>query len=239
VEPKEKLKLWKSFSLLFKNKYFMLILAYYLTSYLFNGIYSGLGIYYATYNLGNAALLGALSMATLVPTIVLLPVVPQLTGKFGLRTTSIIGMLISLAGGVVAFFGGTLGLIPILMGGAVVYSAGKAPMTGATNAMIAAADDYANLKFGQRMTGTIFACSSVGMKVGTGIGTAVCGFILEWSKFDGQANTQSEQTLSMIQSSYLSTFLLIPLTAVVILFFLNVEKVNRKLKEGAQIAEND
>ncbi|MDO4650776.1 MAG: glycoside-pentoside-hexuronide (GPH):cation symporter [Eubacteriales bacterium] len=201
-EKKEKVSLLTTVKLLFQNKFFLLILLYYLSSYLLNGIYSGLGIYFATYNLGNGSLLGVLSIVSLLPTIIMLPLVPKITSKKGMRNTALIGMVIACIGGIIAFVGGSAQIIPLLFAGALVFSAGKAPMTGVTNALIAAADDYSELKYKQRITGAIYSCSSVGMKVGTGIGTALTGFILEFGKFDGAKAIQSEGTLRLISNSY-------------------------------------
>ena len=64
-------------------------------------------------------------------------------------------------------------------------------MRGGVNALIAAADDYSALKFGKRVTGMMYSCSSVGLKMGTGFGTAVTGILPEFAKFNGTTEAQS------------------------------------------------
>lgn len=224
---------FKAFVLLLRNKYFIVILFYYLFVYLANGIFQGFGIYFTTYSLNNPGLLGAISMASMLPTVIILPFVPQLCSKFGLRKFAMIGSIIALGGGILAYIGGSNGIFALLMAGMVIKAAGSAPMTGALNTFVAAADDYSQLKFGQRMTGTIYSCSSIGIKVGTGIGTAACGLLLELGKFDGTAQVQASSAVSMIKNGYLLSFVLATVVPVVALYFLNVESENEKLRKLA------
>lgn len=60
---KEEVGLVRGFLLLLKNKYFIMILLIYLVQYLSGGITQGMGIYFATYQMGDPSLLGAISMA--------------------------------------------------------------------------------------------------------------------------------------------------------------------------------
>ncbi len=230
-KAKEKDGFFKAFLFLLKNKYFVLILIHYLVSYLATGIYQGFGIYYTTYCLGNPGLLGAISMASMLPTVIVLPFVPKLTEKFGLRKFSLVTGIIALGGGILVFVGGKAGLYSVLMVGMIVKAAFSAPMTGGLNTFIAETADYSELKFGKQMTATIYSCSSVGIKVGTGLGTAVCGFLLDIGKYDGMAEVQADSAIKMIQNSYLFSFVLIVLMSVITLIFLKVQEENKQLRE--------
>lgn len=231
----EKVGFIESVLLLFKNKYFILILIWYLVMYLASGVTSGLGIYYTTYKLNNAGLLGTLSMVGMVPAIVILLFVPQLTEKFGIRRVSIWGAVFGIAGGILAILGGNTELcfVAIIIG-LVGKSAGTAPMRGGVNALIAAADDYSVLKYGKRVTGMMYSCSSVGLKVGTGFGTAATGVLLELAKFDGTAEVQSAFTVNMINYTYILAVVIPSIVTLVVLIFLNVEKENKRLRELAE-----
>ena len=55
-EEEEKLTLLESAKLLVKNKYYLMIVAVYILTYIQTGI-AGIGIYYMTYVFGNPALL--------------------------------------------------------------------------------------------------------------------------------------------------------------------------------------
>ena len=68
VQKKEdKVSVWESFKLLFKNKYFLLVTVIFVVDYTILGINNGLRIYYARDVLGNAALMGTLTLCFILP----------------------------------------------------------------------------------------------------------------------------------------------------------------------------
>lgn len=227
---------FKGFVYLLKNKYFIMILLIYLAMYLSNGITSGMGIYFARYQLNNDALLGAISMAGYLPIVLVLPFVPRLTAKFGIRRLALYGSVLSLAGAVLLIAGGLMGSFAVVMTGLVIKAIGRAPLTGSLNALIAEAAEYTRLKDGKNLTGTFYSCSSVGIKVGTGIGTAVCGILLDASGFNGLAQVQTASAVSAISWCFLLAHAIPVVIFIIILFFMNVEDANRKLRaeEGIQ-----
>lgn len=220
-----------SIRILLKNKYFLMVLGIYLVNYIVSGLTQGLGIYFAAYKLGNPALLGAVSMASTVPLLVALPLIAPLTAKAGIRKTVIAATILGIVASVPLLIGGLTGNLPLLLAGLAVKSVSGAPMTGALNALIAETDDYSYLKFGHRITGMIYSCSSVGIKVGTGVGTAFCGFLLDLSGFDGTATVQSAGTIAVINWTYLLAYMLPGFILLLIFCFLNVESDNKKLRE--------
>lgn len=228
---KENANFFQTICILAKNKYFIMGLLYYLFMYLAGGISQGLGIYYATYNLKNAGFLGIVSMAGMLPTILILPFVPKMTEKMGIRNISFIGYIVALAGATLAYIGGGITSMTLILVGMAIRTIGTAPMTGGFTALLAEVDDYSFLKFGKRVTGSIYSCVSVGIKVGTGLGTALCGYILEFSKFNGALKTQSDFTLSAIKNAYFLPYIILAVITLIILFLFDVERQNKKLKE--------
>ena len=65
----------------------------------------------------------------------------------------------------------------------IAYSAlaalGQGPWQGDMNAVIASCSEYTFLTQGKRVDGTMYSCTSLGVKRGGGIGTAVVGWLLE------------------------------------------------------------
>ena len=227
----EKISFGKSIVYLCKNKYFFIILGLSIIFYISSGIGQSLGIYYVTYILGDPALLGLIGLAGILPMIVVLPVTPKLTSKFGMQKTCLFAALVSVAGSVVILFSGNK--IPLLMIGLVIRSAGTAPFTGAMYALIAEIAEYASLKFNVRTEGTIYSCSSVGIKVGSGLGIAITGWFLTMSGYIGGAETQSAGAINMIQNVYLISPLVTAALMAVLMVFLRVEKANKALKAAA------
>lgn len=227
----EKVGFLKAMGLLCKNKHFLMILCLYLIMYLAGGITGGMGIYFATYQLGNPALLGTLSFASMLPIMIALPFVAQMTGKYGIRTVCIVGHAVGVIGAGFIIVGGMIGNFPLVLLGFVLKAFGSAPQSGAINALIAEVDEYSYLKLGHRLTGTIYSCSSVGLKVGTGLGTALCGWLLAFGGYDGTVTVQSAMAISTINWSYLLAQALLPILSIVLFYFLNVEKENKILRE--------
>ena len=62
---------------------------------------------------------------------------------------------------------------------------GQGPWQGDMNAVIASCSEYTYLTQGKRVDGTMYSCTSLGVKIGGGIGTAVVGWLLELSGYVG------------------------------------------------------
>lgn len=230
-EKKKEISTLDTFKLLFKNRYFLLLLANYLITYLVSGITQGIGIYYATYSLGNAGLLGILSTATMFPVIIGLFFAPSITAKLGIRKTALWGSIIGLPLTIIYLYAGLNQMIGMFIAVTAIRTILGAPLVGGLNALVAEADDYSFLKFGHRVTGSIYSCSSVGIKVGTGLGTAVCGFIIENSGFNANAAVQSIHTVNSFTYAYIIPSVISAVLGVIILWLLNVEETNKKLRE--------
>lgn len=142
-QEKEEIGFFKGFLLLLKNKYFIMILQLYMVLYLSNGITQGMGIYFATYQMGDAGLFGAISMAGMLPVVIALPFVPQITAKFGIRNSAIGGHLVGILAGIVLIIGGMTGKFSLVLAGLVLKAVGTAPMTGGLTALIAEARSLA------------------------------------------------------------------------------------------------
>jgi GPH family glycoside/pentoside/hexuronide:cation symporter len=218
----------KSLLLLLKNKYFLIMLGIYLVNYISGGVSSSVGIYFTAYKLGNPALLGLLSMAGMVPMVVMLSIVPQISGRWGMQKTCLAGSLISVVGSLVVVFSN--GFLPVFVAGTVIRSIGGAPLIGTMYALVAETAEYAFLKFKTRMDGIIYSCSSVGIKVGSGLGVAIAGWLLAAGRYDGLAEAQPQSAVAMINGMYVITPLIGSLALIALLALLNVEKTNKTLK---------
>ena len=91
------------------------------------------------------------------------------------------------------------------------------------NALIAEASGYTTRTTGVHMDGMMYSCSSLGVKVGGGIGTAAVGWLLKLGGFVGTATVQSESAIRMITFPFV-----IGIIITVLLAFLDVEKANKK-----------
>ena len=220
----EKYSLADAFGLLIRNKYYLMICG----SYILMQIYSAtlnMGIYYMTYILKNANLLGVFSWAINIPMIIGLLFTPTLVAKFGgMYKLNLLGYTLGTAGrfGVVA--AGYLGSVPLMLACTAVAAIGMSPLQGDMNALIATCSEYTYLTAGKRVDGTMYSCTSLGTKLGGGIGTALAGWLLALSGYVGAAAQQAPSVLTMLHIMYLWIPMGINLVITLVLSRLNVEQ---------------
>ena len=74
-------------------------------------------------------------------------------------------------------------------------------------------------------------CTSLGVKIGGGIGTAVVGWLLELMVVGTQAVYQPQSALNMMQFMYLWLPLIFDVLIMFILSRMNVEETNAKIEK--------
>lgn len=202
-EPTEKLSFMESFKLLLANKYYLLICVIYIFTYVQTGI-AGVGIYYMKYVLGNEDLLGLFSLASMFPMIIGLALTPMLVKKMkGIYRVNLGGYTLTFIFRMVFIVGGYMGNLPLMLVSSVLAGLCSSPLTGDLNALIAAASDWTYKTAGKRIDGTMFSCSSLGIKVGTGIGNALSGVLLSLGGYINDAPVQPQSAINMLQFMYL------------------------------------
>ena len=187
---------------LLTNKYFILILLLYFVGYANSGIMTSSMAYFATYSLGNASLMGILGLCTTIPLILGIPFMPKFIDRTGIRKANVYGTIVSLVGCLVAVLGLKAG-IAVMIIGLLIKAVGMVPGSATYTPLLVKADEYHFRKKGHRVTGSLFSCSTVGTKIGQGLGTAICGWVLAAVGFDGLAATQTSAAMSGINFLYL------------------------------------
>lgn len=234
VKPEKKYSFKESMKLLLHNKYFVILCGTYILTQLYTAM-TGMGIYYTKYILGNAELLGTFSLAINIPMIIGLVSTPFLVSKCkGMYKLNITGYIISSVFRVLVLVGGYLGNVPMMLICLAISTLGMGPLQGDINALIAAASDYTYKKDGIRIDGTMFSCTSLGVKIGGGIGVALTGWLLEASGYIENAVVQSQSCVNMLNFIYLWLPLIINVIITVLLCFLKVEKANKDLDAKAK-----
>ena len=216
---------------LFANRYYLLILAYYLLYYITRSVTSGTGIYFCRDILGNSSLLGVLTLATMLPAMAGLTVTPLLTKKFTIHKVTTVGLWCGLGSTILMAVAGYQKNVPLLFAFLVLQALCICPMTGSLNAIIADAAHYTYLKHGAHIEGTMYSCSSVGQKLGGGIGSALLGWLLAFGHYNGSLEVQTPETLGVISFTYLIIPVIIVAVLAVIVTFMDVRKANEKLEK--------
>lgn len=241
-EPKkteEKYGLIQAFKLLVKNKYYIMICGTYILQQLYSAMI-GAGLFYMTWVLKNKNLFGQFAWAVNIPLIIALIFTPTLVGKWkGMYKLNLRGYIIAVIGRTLVVVAGYIGSIPLMMAFTALAALGQGPWQGDMNAVIASCSEYTYLTQGKRVDGTMYSCTSLGVKIGGGIGTAVVGWLLELSGYKGTMAVQPQSALDMMQFMYLWLPLIFDILILLILSRMNVEAANEKLKAEQEIGAEE
>ncbi|MBQ7838964.1 MAG: MFS transporter [Lachnospiraceae bacterium] len=225
----EKYSLIDAAKLLFSNKYYIMICATYILQQIYTAMIN-MGIYYMTYILLNENLFAAFSWAVNIPLILALIITPSLVTKMkGMYKLNLTGYIIGTIGRALVVAAAYLGSVPLMLLFTGIAAFGMGPWQGDMNAVIAACSEYTYLTKGKRVDGTMYSCTSLGVKLGGGLGTAIAGWMLAFSGFDGTAVVQSASCLNMLQIMYLWIPVVITLIIALIMSRMDVEAANAKI----------
>ena len=228
-QMEEKYTMGQAAKLLFSNKYYLMICAVYLTTQLYASTLN-MGVYFMKYVLDNENLLGTFSLAINIPLIAGLLLTPMLVKKMkGMYKINLIGYGIAVLGRALVIAAGYMKNVPLMLVFTAIAALGTSPLQGDLNALIASCSEYTFLTKGKRIDGTMYSCSSFGIKVGGSIGTAVCGWLMAAAGFVENAAVQTAGTINMMHIMYLWLPMAFNVIVALILSRLNVEKENEKL----------
>lgn len=215
-----------------RNKYWFIATLVLLLMYIYNAITAGVAIYYSEYVLGSPALVGLVATALTLATLGGMLIVVPITRRFGKRNTAIVGCLIAVVGSLIIF------LVPdstaVVVIGQVVRGIGKAAIMGVIFAMLADTMEYGEWKTGIRIEGLIYSGASMGIKVGTGLGSALIGWGLAASGYLGGQEIQSAEAVTMISNLFIWVPTLVSVLMAVLLYFFKLDKQYPQILEELQ-----
>ena len=228
----EKYGLVQAFKLLVKNKFYLMICGTYILQQLYSAMI-GAGIYYMTWVLKNKNLFGQFAWAVNIPLIIALIFTPTLVGKWnGMYKLNVRGYMLATVGRALVVVAGYMGSVPLMILFTAVAALGQGPWQGDMNAVIASCSEYTYLTQGKHVDGTMYSCTSLGIKIGGGIGTAVVGWLLEFSGYVGTNATQPQSALSMMQFIYLWLPFVFDLLITIVLSQMNVEETIANIRKA-------
>lgn len=227
----EKYGLAEAAKLLLANKFYLMICGVYILQQLYSAMINA-GIYYMTYVLKNENLYGVFSWAVNIPLIIALILTPTLVGKWkGLYKLNMRGYMLAFTGRLFVVAAAYFGSVPLMLVFTALAAFGQGPWQGDMNAVIASCSEYTFLTKGKRVDGTMYSCTSLGTKLGGGLGTAVSGWLLEISGFSGTLAIQPDSCINMLHFMYLWLPLILNILILFLLSRMNVEEANAKIRE--------
>lgn len=216
-------------NLLISNKYYIMICGINLLTQLCQSALN-MGVYFMKYALGNEGMLKAFTFFANVPLILGLIVTPLLVKKLrGMYKLNIVGYFMAVIGRIGVLAGAYMGSIPLMLAFTALSALGTSPLQGGLNALIASCSEHTFLTRKIRIDGTMYSCSSFGIKVGGSIGTAISGWLMAAAGYVENAAVQTASTMHMLYFLFLWTPLIITLAIMIVLTRLDVEKANEKV----------
>ncbi len=235
----EKYGLIHAFRILIKNKYYLMICGTYILQQIYSAMIN-MGVYFMTYVMFNENLYSVFSWAVNIPLIIALVFTPTLVAKWkGMYKLNVASYTLATIGRALVVVAGYMGSVPLMLAFTALAAIGQGPWQGDMNAVIATCSEYTWLKDGKRVDGTMYSCTSLGVKLGGGIGTAIAGWLLAASGFDGSLAVQAESTVNMLYIMYLWIPFGIDAVITFILSRMNVEKAvsDLKIQKGITVSE--
>ena len=228
-EEEHKLTFLQSFKLLLKNKYYVIICSSYILTQLYASVI-GMGTYYTKYIMGNEEIFSTISLAiniTMVASLTVLPyVIKNMGGMYKLNIWGYVLAALARVGVMIAGFAGSL---PMMLLFTAMSTIGIAPLQGDLNALIACCSEYTTMTTGHRLEGMMYSCSSLGIKLGGALGTAVSGWLLAAAGYVENAAVQTPSAVNMLCFLYLWMPVILCVIVAFLLIFLRVEKANAEL----------
>lgn len=111
-----------------------------------------------------------------------------------------------------------------------IAALGQGPWQGDMNAVIASCSEYTWLTKHKRVDGTMYSCTSLGVKLGGGLGTAITGWLLAFSNYDKALAVQPESCINMLKLMYLVIPFALDAIITFILSRMKVEEANDKIR---------
>lgn len=195
--------------LLFSNRYYMMVCGILFLTQLCQSSLN-MGVYFMKYVLGDEGMLRTFTLCANIPLILGLVIIPWLVKKLrGMYKLHIAGYFLAVLGRLGVLIGAYLGSFPAMLVFTGIASIGTCPLQGGLNVLIA-------------------SCSSFGIKVGAGFGSAICGWMMAAAGYVEHAAAQSASTVNMLHILYLWVPVIANLATMLLLTRLNVEKANEK-----------
>ena len=233
----EKYSLIEAAKLLFSNKFYIMICSTYILQQIYQAMIN-MGIYYMMYVLFNENLFPVFFWAINIPLIIALLITPALVSKWkGLYKLNLTGYLIGTLGRGLVIVAAYMGSVPLMLAFTAVAAFGMGPWQGDMNAVIANCSEYTYLTKNKCVDGTVYSCTSLGVKLGGGLGTVITGWLLAFSQFDKNLTAQPASCINMLHIMYLWVPFVICLIITFIMSRMNVEKANEELR-AAKRANN-
>lgn len=208
---------------LFRNKYWVIITVYSVTFNATIALTQGAVLYYSQYILGNINYYPLIGLALSGPMLIGLFFVGPFVRRYGKRNVVLAGCVLFVSGLVIRMIDPT-SLVTFLIGSAV-GGFGAMPSLALKVAMVNDTVEYGEWKFRIRTEGLINSAASFGLKVGSGIGMALIGWLLAFGGYVGGLEEQTTLANQMIIALNIYVPLALTVLQMILLFLFKIDKL--------------
>lgn len=214
--------------MLLKNRYWViLIICDLLLNLIFCFMATG-ATYYSLYVLHDMNYVSLILLTNLIPSIVMMFVIPVMINRYGKRKLFIAGLAIAIAG--LSGFGMAAPSIKPMMAFNALYGAGNGLVKGLSFILIADLVTYTERITGQFSPGTGNAGISATDKLGGGLGNAIFGIALAAADFNAALDVQPASVDSMISALFI--WIPVLLFVIILMIFVLFFDLERKMNES-------
>lgn len=195
-EKEDNVSFLESIKLLFKNKYWVIMLFAQLFINMMYVLSGSTGVYYTKYILGNENLVGIMGAVGLIPVFVGFALVGPMIKKFGLAKTARIGLVLGIIATLIRCFMPYSFMAALILGGIATFA--TIPMMAVGGVLVNNTVEYGEWQSGKRLVGMVNSANSFGVKIGSGLAAAMIGWILAFGNYDGALTTQPTSAITSI-----------------------------------------
>lgn len=239
----EQIPLKKAIPALFKNKYFIMLFLFFVFFAMYQTFAGTMATYYCKWIVGDTDIIGNVNTACYGITVIATLLLGKVMHLLEKKQWCILGACFIIAGSLILLLNPTS--VPLVTFGGLLRGIGMTPILGMIFTMIADAIEYGQWKTGLRTAGAIQSATTSGQKFGQGIGSALIGFIMESTGYNGNLATQTELATQTIQNLFIYGVSILGIIMIVILLFYKLDKeypmIMRELleRETAQMQKSE
>lgn len=238
-EQADKIPLAQQIKACVSDRYWWLIILYFLLFQLGGLVKNGSMSYYSRWMFDGVATeaaagsaMGALGLIGGLPTAIGMVLAWPIANKLGKQKSIIIGLIISVLGGAVSFI--DVHNFIIVCAGVILKGIGSIPAMYVTLALLSDVLDHLEAKNGFRSDGitmSIYGAIMVGM---TGLGNGIINALLTLAGYNPTLAVQNQSVSNMLVFCYLALELICYAIIIVMMSFLTVEKYTKENQSKIQ-----
>ena len=185
----------KGVSALIHTKYFYLTVLTFIATFIINGLFLSTAVYYTRDVFGNGDMYSLIAIISILSAVVVMAFAPKLFAKHGKRNVLMVAAVVGAVGSILGYIATSSLNAGMVYISTALHGISLAPYVAAIFTFASDIIDYLELKTGERYEGIVTSVSSIGSKVGVGLGSALLGWGLAAGNYDGSLTTQPQSAL--------------------------------------------